>query len=112
MSFRFGAEGRRAKVRNTQHMNLKRNLSNIEDSLIESAIEVARRDRGAWTAEENHSWLSGILETPEWELADTTHDWRNHVMGFVKDIWNELPLSAKLIAYMNAESEAFFEEYE
>lgn len=55
------------------------------------------------------------LENPRWEQAgylEPCHNWRHHVPEDVQDMWDELPIEARMVALLMAEEQASQEEWE
>ncbi len=52
------------------------------------------------------------ITAPKWEKTRKRHDWRNYIDDDVQAIWGELPLEARLIAYIQAEKQADEEDWE
>lgn len=49
---------------------------------------------------------------PEWGNNDRVHDWRNYISTQLQDIWNELSLDARIVAYYIAKNIADREEWD
>ncbi len=49
------------------------------------------------------------IDDPQWGDASRTNDWRNGVLGTVSDLWDDLPIEARLVAYLTAAVEASFQ---
>lgn len=54
----------------------------------------------------------GRIHKPDWGEYRRCHDWKNHVLPPVRQIWNELPMLAQLAIYAQAEINAANEEWE
>jgi len=52
------------------------------------------------------------IDDPRWDDAGPINDWRNRVGDTIVDIWDDLPVEARLVAYFKASVDAFFEDAE
>ena len=52
------------------------------------------------------------IEKPGFQFAGKCHDWRNHVNSVVQEVWDQLRLEAKLVAFVTACELAHREEWE
>lgn len=75
------------------------------DRLFEAAVAANRNRR---TRQE----LQAILDDPDSVPCSKVHDWRNHLPEAVVEAWHELPIEAKLAAYIPAELSARSEEWD
>jgi len=49
---------------------------------------------------------------PKWEEASKVHDWRNYIPKELREEWNNLDLSTKVIVFLFAEERAGYEEWD
>jgi hypothetical protein len=52
------------------------------------------------------------VESPSWGDERGPHNWKAHIFDGLRTLWPELPLEAKLVAFMFAEDSADNEEWE
>lgn len=79
---------------------------------IEFLIGEAVWIEGGEDNSERRERLLNRLANPKWEGNGRVHDWRNHVSAVVREVWNGLPIEARLVAYIDACSDANSEEWE
>lgn len=53
-----------------------------------------------------------LSEDPKWVEASKCHDWRNHINDAVKAVWDDLPVMARLVAYIHACEQARNEKWD
>lgn len=46
---------------------------------------------------------------PQWGRASRTNDWRNHVEPEIINVWDELSLDARIVAYLLGASDSWLE---
>jgi hypothetical protein len=73
-------------------------------------MEVDERYPDALTIEPRE--LDAMLESPEFDMAGKCHDWRNHVPGLVRELWGELPVEARFVAWYMGKIQADREEWD
>lgn len=56
--------------------------------------------------------IVSMLHAPDWEHAGKTHDWRNSVPNELEEIWGNLSMEARLIAYIYSEDIAASEVWD
>lgn len=49
---------------------------------------------------------------PDWSVGGNVHNWKNHIMDEVRDIWDTFTDIQKLALYKQAEEQASNEEWE
>lgn len=57
-------------------------------------------------------WLNFLTDEECFDDVRKVHDWRNYVPSEVVEVWNYLPLDARLIAFAMAENRARNEEWD
>lgn len=53
-----------------------------------------------------------VVEPVDWNNNHKVHDWKNYVPEIVQELWNELTMESRMIAYMMAEQQASNEEWD
>ncbi len=53
-----------------------------------------------------------LIDDPGWNKTNKCHDWRNYISSEVQEVWEHLPLLARLVAYLSAEEQAGREEWD
>lgn len=54
----------------------------------------------------------GERDNPDFDKARKCHDWRNHIPDNVRELWSEMSVEARVVAYLMAERQAAAEEWD
>jgi len=73
---------------------------------IDETLTVLLADSG------NPNAILQKLNSPNWNEGGRVHNWRNHIPEVVEKCWEQLPLAARVVAYVMAEKQASMEEWE
>ena len=88
-------------------MTLSASVSNTDHGLLETLITLA-----AAASNMTPDAVAAELGSPRWQMADKCHDWRNHVDEDLKPFWTELPMSARIVAFLHAWRASQSEEWD
>lgn len=85
-------------------------MTSVENRLLDEAAEVDGTEEAV--AADGRAAVMAAVSRPEWEKAWRTHDWRNHVPAVCRDLWGDMSLESRLVAFMAASEAASNEEWE
>ncbi len=80
---------------------------NAENSCVAELLDACREYRGL----DPRDVLEAIAD-PQWDDAGPINDWRNRIGETLIDLWESLPIEARLVAYLRASFDAFCEDAE